>query len=153
MQQKYNKTPLVFKIGVGILFALLLTVYCSNGLYARYSTTLVNSNSARVAVFSFDDNLDAQSKILPAALSPGESESASITIKNNGEVALAYSIKIENLTNNLPIADQIITSDAIAPGTETTFNWALEWPEEENSIDYMGKMDVFKVTVIVEQVD
>ena len=153
MKQKNNKTPLIFKLGVGVLFALLLSVYFSNGLYARYSTAVVNSDSARVAVFSFDDNLDAQSQLLPTALSPGESVSAAITIKNDGEVALMYSIKIENLTNNLPIADQIIKSDAIAPGTESTFNWTLEWPEEENSINYMGKMDVFKVTVIVEQVN
>ena len=64
-----------------------------------------------------------------------------------------YSIKIENLTNNLPIADQTIKSEVVAPGSENTFDWTLEWPKEDNSIDYVGKMDVFKVTVTVEQVD
>ena len=136
-----------------LLCAVLVTARSTGGLFASYKTADSDSDSARVAIFSFEDNLEAQSRILPATLSPGESVSSSITIKNEGEVALMYSIKIENLTNNLPIADQTIKSEVVAPGSENTFDWTLEWPKEDNSIDYVGKMDVFKVTVTVEQVD
>lgn len=153
MQQYNRKTPLIFKLGVGVFFALLLTVYFSNGLYARYSTTATSSDSARVARFSFVDNFDEQSQVLPSVLSPGESTSTSISIKNDGEVALVYVVKINNLTNNLPIDDQTITSDTIYPGEETTFVWSLDWPKEDNSISYMGKMDLIKITVTVEQAD
>ena len=63
-------------------------------------------------------------------------------------------VKLENLTNNLPIQDQVITSGVILSGSDTVdFSWKFTWPATDNSIDKMGKMDIIRITVTVEQVD
>lgn len=137
-----------------VLFCILLgSIHLMGGLYARYTTQAGDSDSARVAVFSFEDDLSEQGQLLPASFSPGESLSKTIEIHNNGETALKYVIKLENLTQNLPIEDKIIETNVIACGEESSLTWSIEWLQEDNSIDYMGKMDILRITVTVEQVD
>ena len=149
-----NKTRLIFQILLFLVLALILSSYVlGTTFYARYVTTASGGDGARVARFSFDEDLSDQALDLSLLLSPGEHEDYSITIENDGEVTLQCTVKIVNLTNNLPIDDQVITSEEIAMGETSTFDWRIEWPEGDNSVEFMGKLDVIRIIVTVEQVD
>ena len=52
MKQWNIKAPLVFRLGVALLCAMLITSHMMGGLYARYTTTVMGSASANVAKFS-----------------------------------------------------------------------------------------------------
>lgn len=153
MKQSNKKTPVVFYLSFVLLCAVLITTHMMSGLYARYTAQAGGGDEARVATFSFEDNLSAQAQVLPTTFSPGESLPITIKIKNTGEVTLRYVVKIENLTKNLPIEEQTINSSEVACNGESEFSWNIEWPKSKNSVEYMGKMDVLRIVVTVEQVD
>ena len=151
-----NKAPLFSTMHVALLLlcAVLLSAYAIGGLYARYASGQSGDDDARVAKFSFSDNLDAQSIALPVTMAPGESQKVTIQVQNTGEVALKYVVKVENLTGNLPIKTQTIASDVLLSGSDLTeFSWEITWSATENSIEKMGKMDIIRITVTVEQFD
>ena len=156
MRQQNIKTPLVFRIG-GLLFCLLLfSVSLMGGLYARYTASASGGDDARVAQFSFADDLDPQAITAPISLAPGESDVHTVRITNNGEVVIRCVVTVENLTKNLPIAEeqpQVVITEAIPSGESDECEISIAWPKEANSIDYAEKTDVFKITVTVEQVD
>ena len=52
MTKSNSKTPLVFRIGLALLCAMILSTHLMGNLYARYSTTAVGSDRARVAKFA-----------------------------------------------------------------------------------------------------
>ena len=98
--------------------------------------------------------MTAQTQIVPASLAPGESKTTRIEIQNDGEVTLQCTVKIDNLTDNLPIADQLLPPIVLASGESGALDVMIDWPSEENSAEkYMGKMDAIRITVTVEQLD
>ena len=165
MIQSNNKVkmPLVFKVGALLLLAMIFSLHLLGGVYARYTVTASGSDSARVAKYSFDADLSPQSLILPITLSPGDSLIDTIQIENKGEASLNYVITITKLTDNLPILrpegeydknapiTEVIKSDVIAPGKSASVSFSIEWDKNDNSTEYMGKMDAVKITVSVEQ--
>lgn len=158
MKELNRKTPLVFKIGVLLLCAMLVTSYMMSDLYARYTVTAFASDSARVAKFTFTDDqmqMQAQSFVISSPVYPGQTVCAvNATIRNESEVAIRYVVNFENLTGNLPINYPLpISFNVIAPNEEVTVNYPISWPANENSPDYAGKMDIVRITVSVEQVD
>lgn len=156
MKQLNIKTPLVFRLSLVLLCTLLITTNMTSGLYARYTTTATGSDSARVARFEFTDNSDTYVQTLikeASTMFPGETISVQAKVVNNGEVTLCYTIKVENLTENLPIEDAILASRTLSPGETAEVNIALSWPAEKNSVDYVGKTDVLRISVLAEQVD
>ena len=60
---------------------------------------------------------------------------------------------MKNLTENLPIENQVIKSGTLQRGEDSTFEWDIEWPLSQSSIESAGKMDILKIVVTVEQVD
>ncbi|MBQ8441053.1 MAG: hypothetical protein IJX19_10350 [Clostridia bacterium] len=153
MRQQNKKTPLVFRVGVVLLCMILFSFHMMGGLYARYSTLDQDSDGARVAAFAFTENLSQQTQDLSISLSPGELVEQAITVRNEGEVTLRCVVSVKNLTGNLPILDQTLASQNIECGDELTFDWDIEWPRDDNSVEYMGKTDVLRIVVTVEQVD
>lgn len=154
MQQQNKKTPLIFRVSLVLLCALVISTRLMGGLYARYSTTATGSDSARVAKFSFSDNYETQMQTVSLSISPGEDAALPIKITNTGEVALRYTVTVKNLTKNLPIADQTSDSGTLASGASTdTFNIIIKWDKNEKSPEYIGKMDLLQITVSVEQVN
>ena len=152
MKQQNRKRPLVFYVCLALMCVVLFSFHLMGGLFARYTTQASGSDGARVARFAFSDNLDAQSQTIPMSIGPGESMTTQISIQNDGEVAIRYVVKIENLTHNLPIEDQIITSDVLAVNANGSFEWTVAWDKEMNSVEQMGKMDIIRFVVTVEQV-
>lgn len=153
MRQSNKKTPLVFRVGIVLLCMILFSFHMMGGLYARYSTLDQDSDGARVAAFAFTEDLSPQTQDLSISLSPGELVDQAITVKNEGEVTLRCVVSVKNLTGNLPISNQTLTSATIARGDTLTFDWDIEWPGDDNSVEYMGKTDVLRIVVTVEQVD
>ena len=153
MKKLNKKTPLVFRISMILFCALLASIYLTGGLYARYTAHATGSGSAQVASFSFDDDLSEQDTTIPLSFAPGDKDSTTISIQNKGDVTIRYVVKVQNLTKNLPIEDAVISSEDIARGGSTTFTWEVEWPQSENSVSYMGKMDIIRIIVTAEQVD
>ena len=153
MKKTNIKIPIVFRVGMLLLCAFLLSSHMMGGLYARYSTQATASDSIFVAEFSFKDDLSEQSLSIPISLKPGESIPTTINITNDGDVTIRYVAKIENLTDNLPIEDQTFTSEEIVSGATRSFDLEIEWPKNDSSIEYMGKIDVLRVVVSAEQVD
>lgn len=153
MKKQNKKTPLVFRLGIALVCAMLLSAHFTGGLLARYTAFNTGSDGARTALFSFEDDFTEQTMSIAVSMSPGESFDMPINIKNSGEVTIRYTVKFENLTGNLPIAGKTVKSESIKSGAESEFIWQIDWPAESNSIEFMGKTDVLLVCVSVEQVD
>ena len=68
-----------------LLFLTMLSIHLTSGLYARYTATSTASDSARVAKFH-----------VTAAVQPvdGKEGEFTLTVTNNSEVAVEYSIEI-----------------------------------------------------------
>lgn len=156
-QKSNNKAPLLSSMHIALLLlcAVLISSYAISGLYARYISEGSGGDSARVAKFSFHDNLDTQYQEIPASFDPNEPHTVEITIENTGEVALRYVVTFENLTGNLPLKlkEEDPNYGEVQSNSATTFSWTIEWDQEDISVDQAGKMDVVRIVVAVEQVD
>lgn len=104
MTKSNHKTPWVFRLGVSLLCALLLTTYWMGNLYARYSTTASGGDSARVAKFAGgtievlqEENTINQVFQFNAAIANGSYCIVEASFKVNfqqAEVARKYSIEL-----------------------------------------------------------
>ena len=79
-------TPLVFRIGVILLCAVFYSVHLMGGLYARYSTTMMGSDAARVAKIDCAVNYKFS----------GYGELGDISGDNNTVFALIEEFSVEN---------------------------------------------------------
>ena len=153
MRKTSERPPVVFQVGIALLCLLMVSFHLMGGLYARYGTSASSSASAIVAKFEFSDNFAAQTQSLAVSLAPGESETLSLQVENNGECTISYRVIVENLTSNLPIADAEYDVATLKPDESASDNILIEWPAEKSSAAYMGKMDLIRITVIAAQVD
>ena len=167
--QPNKKIPFVFKLALMLTSLLMLSFHLTGGLYARYTTTASGSDSARVARFDFTINADlaTQFQNLSLNMAPGENQTVQIKVQNKGEVALRCVVTAVNLTGNLPLqiegatgdlqeGDEVVVSRDIGIGDDLTFDWKVVWPTDDpknKDVGYMGKMDMIRITVAVEQVD
>jgi hypothetical protein len=143
-----------------------------SGLSARFTTSAYGDESARVASFSVDDKVEWQNTTeLTADVTPGTSQIATIKIKNNSEVAVAYTVTVTNVTNNLPlkfiidgddgdpVADEYTYQSSVqANSGETSFKLIISWPADttsadEKNLDYIGMVDYITVKVTATQID
>lgn len=89
----------------GILFCLtLISSSLTSNLIAKYSTTALGSDSARVAKFNVSATENNQSANI--ALAAGDSSSTGeykFTITNNSEVVVKYSIIVKNVPNQVKV--------------------------------------------------
>ena len=163
MRQVNRKAPIPFRMSVILLCVLLCTLHLTSGLYARYTSAFSGSDDARVASFSFEDDLAQQTQIVPAVLSPGESKTTTVAVENTGEVTIVYSVRIENLTGNLPLrfsnadaeeSELLVTSCVLGPGESGTVTFTLAWPDTETSAEqYANRMAAIRIVVVAEQLD
>ena len=103
MKQSNIKTPLVFRIGVALLCAILITSHMMGGLYARYHSSGTGSATASVAKFSVscsssDDNITKTLEI-----GSEETVTYSFTVTNTSDVTIQYTIVIENLPQGVNV--------------------------------------------------
>ena len=98
MRKSNRKTPLVFRIGLALVCALLVSTYMMSGMYARYCTTASGDDSARIAKFSISeddqwDSVDVDVKL--NFYNPAQLESTlEFSVTSDSEVAVQYDVII-----------------------------------------------------------
>lgn len=152
---------------------VLLTSWSLCGTYAKYVSDASGSSTARVAKFEVRERGDYfQSETLAVEIAPGQPLQREITVENSSEVAIAYTIRIENLTKNLPLVfsngnaqDNPDAADAnnqsevimgkIAAGDNAPKGYVLNiaWKDGENDPKYAGMTDLLKISLEAIQVD
>ena len=84
-----------------ILFVLtMISIHLTSGLYARYATVATASDSARVAKFAVSGALDRGDVTLTYA--PDAAGAYNMTVTNESEVTVEYSVSIVFGDENLP---------------------------------------------------
>ena len=158
-----------------LLMLVLVTSGMVSGRFARYVTTAEYSDSARVAKFHVVDTsspMFGEVNIPVTLITPGNITTSGISLKNHSEVAVQFTITVENVYDNLPLSFQIRDQDkqvlaqmgedensvtytgTIAPGQNNkAFSLFVGWPYSESNLDYCGRVDLIRVAVKAEQVD
>ena len=121
MNNKYKiNIPLLL---AGILFCLtLISSSLTSNLIAKYSTTALGSDSARVAKFDVITTKDI-SQLDKIELVPGDSDSSGtykFTISNNSEVVVKNTIIVNNVPNQVTVTYK--ETQLISTGSVLTFD-------------------------------
>lgn len=160
-----------------LLCATLFSMHLAGGLYARYTTSISSSDSARVAAFNIQQE-GTIFKNFEAKVAPRTTQSVDLTITNKSEVAMEYTLKVTNVTGNLPSlkftlkpADKntpsamlnshengvSISSARQIPGDHTDkYTLNVDWEQSENEEDdlaLIGMVDYITVSVTATQID
>lgn len=155
------KTNLPMFMAMILLCLTLITTHLTGGLYAKYSTNAQSDDSGRVALFSVTENYTSFSTTLELPLEPGN-YTKDIIVENNSEVAISYTITLENETDNIPLKLAVDNKEAVLDSCSSTHNMTqgatetrtikVVWPAE-GANDYIGRVDLIKITIVAEQID
>ena len=104
MRQQNIKTPLVFRIAVALLCALLCSVHLMGGLYARFSTSVSGGDGARVAVFGVVCTSNDANTTKSLEIGSSATVSYSFTVENTSEVAIQYTILLEGVPSGVTVS-------------------------------------------------
>ena len=151
--QKNRRYHTVVMRAAAILFTLvMLSSSMIAGRYARYATADAGADGARVAAFDV-----RQAGELTAWFSvnlvPGDVAKKLVTVTNNSEVALIYTIEIENKHKNLPLTFNYSKTTEIAPGEVKNIPVEIYWPGDAHDPSYTGKVDILYITLRASQMD
>lgn len=103
MKQSNIKTPLVFRIGVALLCAMLITSHMMGGLYARYHSSGTGSATANVAKFSVSCSSSDSNTTKTLEIGSEETVTYPFTVTNTSDVTIRYTIVIENLPQGVNV--------------------------------------------------
>ena len=140
MKQQNRKTPLVFRLGIVLLCAMLCSCYLMGGLYARYTSSVAGSSTAKVAVFGVScSSADANTS---KTLEIGSADTVTyvFTVENTSEVTIQYTIEVTNLPAGVTVTGNSNTfSLGIGESQEHTLTFtatdsAAEVTEQEISV-------------------
>ena len=145
-----------------ILFCLtLISIHLTSGLFARYTASDRENDSARVAKFDISENGAYFSESLLIETTPGSVE-REIVVTNNSEVAVAYTVTIKNTTQNIPYSFSVASSEPTAnecsvtcylnPNSKETIKIVADWAVE-GALNYMGMVDLVEISINAEQID
>lgn len=154
-----------------LLCLTLVSTYLVSGLFARYAIRAQGSDSARVAKFSIEGS-GTLMQTVKAELIPGKSETATLIIQNNSEVAVEYTVTVTKVTNNLPLsfrmekkadsltldptenANGITLTGQRLPGSYIDeYTLYIDWDSQNRDPALMGMVDYITVTVTAAQID
>ncbi|MBQ4559613.1 MAG: hypothetical protein IJA54_04725 [Tyzzerella sp.] len=163
MKRQYRKGLNIPMILACVLFCLtLFSIHFMGGLYAKYTAHTSASDEARVAKFDISESGAYFSEELLIEGTPGSVE-REIVVNNNSEVAVAYIVTIKNTTKNIPYKFSVNGSTAtlnecsvtcyLEPNSENNIiKIAAIW-DEKDALNYMGMVDLVKLTISAQQVD
>lgn len=152
-----------------LLLLVLVTSSMISGRFARYVTTASFEDGARVAKFNIIETKGPLMTQMEIDILPGTSTSV-IDVKNYSEVAVAFTITVESLYDNIPLIFQVldgdtvlatsaakedlIFTDTIGAGQDSrNFQLQIIWPVSDTNINYCGRVDLIQVTLDAVQVD
>ncbi len=132
MKQSNIKTPLVFRIGVALLCAILITSHMMGGLYARYHSSVTGNAAGSVAKISY--KLTTPSNVSKHQLDMNNlpdncnivAVDETFSIENDGEVAYNYTINLSlTYPNGQALSGYSLTTPAttvwlVSDGQEAT---------------------------------
>ncbi len=134
-----------------LLVLVVLTTNMSGGLFAKYRTSSSGGDTARVAKFEVDANIQSLTHDLTLDIRPGESNFM-ISLENKSEVAIDCLIEVKNITKNIPLVFEVINGSNILAGETRDVTFKVKW-DENGALDYMGMVDLVKIYITVQQVD
>lgn len=145
---KKNK---IFALGLIVTFVALISLSLVSSTWAKYTSTVEGSSTAKVAKWSFDGvdlktttiNFDLFKTILDTdgtdeedvkenLIAPGTQGSASFTFKNTGEVNAKAVVKLE-LTNDSSIPLTFSLGETPFTFTEGKYETEIDLPMESTS--------------------
>ncbi len=158
-----------------LLCATLFSMHLVGGLYAKYATGTRDSDSARVAAFSIEQEGTIFDTI-EADVAPGTTQSAELTITNKSEVAMEYTLTVTNTTGNITPLKFKLRADGATPSVATesyengiSINSACQIPgdhtdkyfldivwepgDNEEDLEFIGMVDYITVSVTAAQID
>ncbi len=100
-KERNRKSNILIYVVAALLCATLFSMYLVGGLYARYQTKSSGSDTARVAAFNIKEE-GISSQMIEARVVPGETQGTSVKITNKSEVTLELTLKVTNITKNIP---------------------------------------------------
>ena len=104
MKQSNIKTPLVFRIGVALLCAMLITSHMMGGLYARYHSGVTGNAAGSVAKFSVSCSSSDNNTTKTLEIGSEETVIYAFTVTNTSDVTIQYTIVIENLPQGVDVS-------------------------------------------------
>lgn len=134
-----------------LLLLTMISIHMTSGLYARYTTTVEASDSARVA--KFDVFVSDTEQLVPILMEPGEEVEKFFAVENKSEVAVKLIFSVSSAYSNLPLECLHLVSTVIAPGETKNVPLVIVWPETDRDDKYIGMVDLLEISVRVEQVD
>lgn len=162
---------ILMRTAATLLLLVLVTTSMISGQLARYVTTATYEDSARVARFNIveEGKLSAN---MNTNIAPGVSLEM-ISIKNYCEVAVEYTITVNNVYHNIPLtfeiwdddskqvlasskdANSVLALTGIVGPTQQVKNLQLRivWPWDGTNLNYCGRVDLIQVTLDAVQVD
>lgn len=170
MRKKWNIHTFIPRLAAVLLMLVLVTTSMVTGRYARYTTSSSGSDSARVAAFKISQSVvqgetDMTATVPMPEIKPGETVNYTVVVNMDTEVAVRNTITVSSLYGNLPLQFKIGESgtDGTQGGTysqdcqpgeyQKTYEASVTWPAIENSVNYIGMVDLLTITVTSEQID
>lgn len=155
-----NRKPhaIVLRAAAVLLILVLFTTSIVSGRYARYTSAATGHDSARVAKFHVTESGAVDQK-LKVDIRPGEIVKQDITVHNDSEVAIAYSViadyKHQNLPLTISVSDGISTGPSVTldPGVTKTVYLQIYWDETKNEDKYIGMVDTIHLILTAAQID
>lgn len=158
-----KQSRILMRTAAVLLLLVLVSTSMVTGRYARYTTTVTASDSARVARFSVKENVTffSETETVCAEFAPGEMKEITISVENDSEVTIAYTIQAANPYENFPLDFYMKDNSALPftasmqPGEKADFVLVAHWDAGNggNDISYSGKVDLIEITLNATQVD
>lgn len=164
-----SRRPPVF---VYLGYLLVATMLVTGVTFAGYVSTSSGGDEARVAKFEVTDTSDLLTASLNVSISPGEEKIVPLEVENKSEVAIDYTINIDNVYNNLPLefyfkdgAGNALSAQGsdgstgyeftgvLNAGENGNFDLVIVWPEANDSTAYVDKVDIIDAYVSAVQKD
>ncbi len=158
-----------------LLFLTILSTGLVASVYAKYRTTVNNSDNARVALFSITQE-GTIFETIEASVAPNTPQNVELIITNKSEVAVEYNLTITNTTRNIkplkfrlnaqgtsPVAtaetgengESILKARQVPGNHIDKYYLEIYWEESTNQEDdlaFMGMVDYITIAVAVTQV-
>ena len=124
---------------------------------SRYVSQSEAQDSATVAEFDISQE-GVLSKPLNVRFGAIKEEDYRIKLTNKSDVAVRYTVKINQETDNLPLIfiwddGQGVCEGMLTYGDQVTRMLTVTWDENQKDYSYSGQIDRITVSVICEQID
>ena len=162
MHRSEKRKNWIMRLAALLACLTLASASATGRLYARYSTGVSFSDGARVAAFCIEETGQLTQTLTLDGMHPGDTREFTVAVTSRSEVAVSYTIAVQNVYQNLPLTFAMLDasgkeskSAAIAPNEsdEKTYTLRVTWPAEQNSPEAAGKTDLLVITLNALQVD